>query len=666
MELVLIYHKMPSAVCKWLNKRQNSVLLETTGCDSVNFKSRCFWEPVRILTLHRLEALPEFFTQIEHYLGQGFYLAGYFSYECGYYFEAGAPVVPGEAPLAWLGVYREPLVFDHLTGEFASSPDPQMTRDEAVARGNYRLRPEGFNLTLAEYCRQIEMIREYIAAGDVYQINFTGRYRFAFSGDAHSLYQELKAKQPVAYSSFINDGYRQILSFSPELFFKTQAAQILAKPMKGTAPRGHTTAEDQKWAAWLKQDEKNRAENLMIVDLLRNDLGRIAAVGSVRVPELFAVERYQTLHQMTSTVTGILKPGISYYELFRSLFPCGSVTGAPKVRAMQLIHQLEKVPRGVYTGAIGYFGPDRTSMFNVAIRTVVIEQEKATMGIGGGVVFDSEPADEYRECQLKASFVIEPAEDFRLLEAVLWDNGYVRLSRHLQRLSDSAHYFDYSFDHRQLERQLQQNSHQLTVGLKYKVRLELDRSGELTITNQVLTVREEPRASLVIASVQTNSANRFLYHKTTNRQLYQDEYQKAVARGCTEVIFLNEKNEVTEGAISNIIIAKDGRWYTPPQECGLLNGVYRGYLLETASCLGEKVLHFHDLQNADRLYICNAIRGLRQAELMTSDKRKRGGLNENPAYFRLASWQVLGKSGTSIGTGRGFGGNLPSCGNPPD
>jgi para-aminobenzoate synthetase/4-amino-4-deoxychorismate lyase len=610
-------NQSPSGCYRLLQNSQNYVFLETSKYDRVNYRSRLFIEPVATLWAYTPEELPALFAKIEQVTGQGLYAAGYLHYECGEHFETGGSIVPGARPIAWFGVYREPLIYNHQTGSYGNSTSCIGERISCTGWGEYRLGSLKFQFEPAEYYQKIAQIKEYIAAGDVYQINFTGKYRFAFAGSPLAFYRQLRQKQPVAYSAVLNDGQRDILCLSPELFFRTENNRIMARPMKGTAPRGRNRTEDTKIADWLRQDEKNRAENLMIVDLLRNDLGRIAEIGSVKVPEIFTVETYRTLFQMTSTVVGELLPGLSYYDIFKALFPCGSITGAPKVRAMRLIKELENGMRGVYTGAIGYFGPDKESMFNVAIRTVVIEDGHGELGVGSGIVFDSDPEAEYAECLLKAEFLTEPALRFELLEAILWDRGYLLLDKHLERLQDSADYFEYPLDLDSLKVRLQQNECRLSKDKRYKVRLELNRQGIIRIENQELTDSGQAAVSLkaMISNCKTDSANRFLYHKTTHRHLYDSEYQNAIGQGFSEVIFTNEKDEVTEGAISNILIEKDGCWYTPPQNCGLLNGVYRSYLLKQRPEIKEKIVARKDLETADAIYICNSIRGLRKVSL---------------------------------------------------
>ncbi|MFZ0735433.1 MAG: chorismate-binding protein, partial [Candidatus Sulfotelmatobacter sp.] len=406
---------------------------------------------------------------------------------------------------------------------------------------------------------------------------------------------------------------------------------------KGTASRGRTTREDLAQAEWLRNDPKNRSENVMIVDLLRNDLGRLSNFGTVRTQNLFAVERYPTLWQMTSTVTGDLRPEVGYQQIFRALFPCGSITGAPKVRAMQLLAQIERQPRGVYTGAIGFFSREKT-VFNVAIRTLQLDGEHGTMGIGGGIVIDSVPAEEYRECLLKAEFLTRPTEPFSLIESLLWQGEYPLLELHLDRLEDSASYFAFPCDRAEVKAALlahaakfaqmpgapsfpqllaeRVGTHEAqSPGPSIKVRLLLDHQGNLEIEDELLIESSnKAKAKLPhvrIASQRTDPQDPMLFHKTTHRPLYAEALKSATQAGFDEVLFLNLRGEVTEGAISNIFIEKEGQWFTPPIECGLLAGVQRRHILETQPNVEEKVLYLRDLRQADAIYLSNAVRGLR-------------------------------------------------------
>jgi para-aminobenzoate synthetase/4-amino-4-deoxychorismate lyase len=610
------FRDLPYRSFEWLTAEPGLAFFETLRFDEANYRSYLFRKPGEELRADSLAELPAFFTAIEDRLARGFYLAGYFSYECGFHFEPTTAVSKKmPKPLAWFGVYDKPAIFNHLSGgwegtlpdflEKAISKDIDFTIDELeVAPAE------------AEYKAKISQIKDYIVKGDVYQVNYTGKCRFRFMGPAAGLYGFLRENQKPSYAAYISNEEATFLSFSPELFFRRDGDKISVRPMKGTARRGRTLAEDEAVAVWLQQDEKNRAENLMIVDLLRNDLGRVAVIGSVEVPQLFSIEKYQTLFQMTSTVTATLRPETDYYRLFRSIFPCGSVTGAPKIRAMQIIDELEPGPRGVYTGAVGFFTPEREARFNVAIRTVVLRDGRGEMGVGSGVVFDSEPAAEYEECKLKADFLTKKQPVFQLIETLLWQGEYPLLQRHLDRLRQSAAYFDYPFDMEEIKRRLLDFGEKAPKNKRHRVRLLFDRNGEVQLEATILPEYTEIEiAAIAMAETRTHSSDVFLYHKTTHRPLYDQALQQAAKDGLADLVFQNENGQVTEGAISNIFIELDGEWLTPPIECGLLNGVYRSHLLESRPEIVERAFTTDELRRADAIHLCNAVRGLRKVFL---------------------------------------------------
>ncbi|MBV9691975.1 MAG: aminodeoxychorismate synthase component I [Ktedonobacteraceae bacterium] len=624
----MLFKNFPEQYYHLLQSKENAVLLESTKYDQDNGYSFLFVDPIHILQIHRVSEVASLLAAIPDYLQQGYYLAGYFAYECGYHIEKLGlrEYCSQKQPLAWFGVYRQPLMYDHVSGKLQVVPGlesaaslPHTAPDEIT----HSLSDIHFDLDEAEYRENVQRIKEYIRAGDVYQINFTGRYHFTFDGSPLSLYKTLKSRQRVCYSAYLRSAGQEILCFSPELFFSLKGRSIITRPMKGTAPRGRTHREDQHLEQWLFNDSKNRAENVMIVDLLRNDLGRICQVGSVTVPQLFSVEKYNTLFQMTSTVEGTLKEGVDYYQVFRSLFPCGSVTGAPKIRAMEIIQALERSPRGVYTGCIGYFAPtlhhsSRVSraMFNVAIRTVVLENGRGEMGVGSGITYGSAASDEYAECMVKAHFLTSTASEFAILEGILWKDGYQRLDKHLRRLADSANYFGYAYSQASIEDVLSQVSADLVAGCSYKVRLKLRQTGQ--VHGEAIQLQQASTAEQIIAlsAAQTDSQNSMYYHKTTQRALYDRATRFAQQNGYADMLFLNEKGEVTEGATNNIFIERNGYLLTPAVDCGLLNGIYRQYILEENPRAREAVLHLHDLLEAEKIYICNAIRGLRQVKLI--------------------------------------------------
>ncbi|MDP5016693.1 MAG: chorismate-binding protein, partial [Dolichospermum sp.] len=381
-------------------------------------------------------------------------------------------------------------------------------------------------------------------------------------GNAWELFLKLVQAQKADYGAYVDIDNFAICSASPELFFRLDDNQLTSLPMKGTAARGLTLVTDNDIANQLHLSEKNRAENVMIVDMIRNDMGRVANINTVKVPSLFNVEKYPTVWQMTSTVTATTTASIS--EIMGALFPCASITGAPKTRTMQIIRELENTPRRIYTGCIGFISPQRQAQFNVAIRTVLIDQEnnQAEYGVGGGIVWDSVSSDEYQECQIKAQVLTLNQPDFSLLETILWqpDDGYFILDYHLQRLQDSAIYFDFHIDINSIIAQL----HQLTesfLNQDYKIRLLLDSDGEIVCQTIALSaVNNQKMIKLGLCSTPVDSSNIFLYHKTTNRQVY--EIAKAAFPDCDDVLLWNERGEITETCIGNIVVDLNGELFT--------------------------------------------------------------------------------------------------------
>jgi para-aminobenzoate synthetase/4-amino-4-deoxychorismate lyase len=615
---------IPNLLGEWAQiaaARAGSVLLRTARPDrdrpdADNRRSYFFTDALQILSTDQMNEIPGIFASVEKALRAGHYVAGFVSYEAGYHFEsaalrsAGAPEGCG-VPLVWFGIYREPLIRDECGGGgFAASG-----RGEDATEGG----EISVSLSRAEYGERIQQIREYIEAGDLYQANFTVMVRQPCHQDAGALFEKMMQSQPVPYGALIHTGETHILSASPELFFRKQGSRIVVRPMKGTARRGRDREEDGQRAAWLAADEKNRAENVMIVDLLRNDLGRICRAGSIEVTDLFAVERYPDLLQMTSTVQGELKAGTNYYEIFRSLFPCGSITGAPKVRTMQVIRALEGEARGVACGAIGFIAPSGDAVFSVAIRSLTLGEGEWRMRVGSGVTYDSDAETEYAECLLKAQFLTRIPLRFELVETMAWAEDFFLLDLHLERMKASADYFEFRFEELSLREQLNNFAEGLERGLRHRVRLLLARSGVASISSEPLAVIRKP-ASILVSAERTDSSEALLRHKTTWRPMYDRVLADARARGFDDALFLNERGEATECAIHNVMIAKGGKLVTPPIECGLLPGVYRRYMLAAHPEVQEAVVTLDDLVSADRIFIFNSVRGLRPARILKRDK----------------------------------------------
>jgi para-aminobenzoate synthetase/4-amino-4-deoxychorismate lyase len=617
--LPIRFAHLPESCYPTLARSPHSILLQSSRCDAENYRSYLFVEPSEVITAESPEESEKLFARIKDALVRGNFVAGFFSYECGSYEcgerAAAASTNPHGMPLAWFGVYPRAGIFNHRSGSFEGEP-PKLPQRSQCDNLQYAISNARLEIGEDVYSSKVDAIHEYIRSGETYQVNLTDRFTFDFSGSPMGLFVAINASQPVPYSAFINLGERQILSFSPELFFRSSGRRIVTRPMKGTARRGRTLEEDAAIAEWLRTDAKNRSENVMIVDLLRNDIGRICEFGSVRVEELFAVETYDTLFQMVSTVSGELRPEASLSDIFQSIFPCGSVTGAPKIRTMEIIRRLEQRRRGVYTGAIGFFAPGGEAVFNVAIRTVLLSEGRGEMGVGSGITIDSVAQEEYRECCLKADFLTSPTPAFLLIETLLWDGRkYPLLELHLQRLEGSARYFGFAFDPEEARTLLAENASRIPAGVSKKVRLTLNRQGAIEAENTELG-RMAERGRVAISPVRTSSRNRFLYHKTTQRQHYAALFDKAQQEGYDDILFFNERGELTEGAISNVFVEIDGKLLTPPVSCGLLPGVYRQHLLATDARTAEQVLTLQELLSAESIYLCNAVRGIRKVSIV--------------------------------------------------
>jgi len=483
---------------------------------------------------------------------------------------------PTDFPLAWAAVFEHSLEPAQERSVVTSNAwTPRVSREE--------------------YEAAVARIHDLIAAGDTYQVNYSFPLTSCFSGDPYAWYRSLCMAQGAPYSVYLDLGRFKVLSLSPELFFERRGNHVVTRPMKGTIARGRWLQEDLAFAGTLQQSQKDRAENVMIVDLLRNDLGKVSVPGSVRVSSLFDVERFETVWQMTSTVESTLRDGTSLVDLMTALFPCGSVTGAPKIRTMEIIRKLERFPRGAYTGAIGFLRPGGDSVFNVAIRTVVVDTETnvATFGVGGGVVIDSTAEREYEECLVKSRFLHTQPVEFQLFESILLEDGeYFLFERHVQRLRDSAEYFGFTFREARISADLERNAAGKRSG-SWKVRLILWRDGGIETNGSAIQPIETRRVTLATEAV--DSSDRFLFHKTTRRAQVED------------TIFWNERGEVTESNIANVVVPIDRELYTPPVESGLLAGTFRNQLLAEGK-IKERVITVEELQEVKDFFLINSVR----------------------------------------------------------
>ncbi|MFP3944232.1 MAG: aminodeoxychorismate synthase component I [Alphaproteobacteria bacterium] len=573
---------------------------------------RVFERPVGSICCREAAGAGAALARLEEALNSGLHAAGFMAYELGYALEPRlSPLMPDTlpVPLLWFGLFEAPEV---LEGEALTAFLHGRTK------AGHRLSGTRTLWDRQAYAARFGRVQNYIEAGDVYQVNLTFPLDFVLEGDPLSLWAALRARQPVAHGGFIRTERFSLLSLSPELFVERRRDMLTSRPMKGTAAR-EPGAGDREAAERLSTDEKSRAENLMIVDLIRNDLARVTRPGSVQVPELFRVEAYPRFFGMTSTVTGRLRGEVHFAEIVKALFPCGSVTGAPKIRAQEVIRELESAPRGAYTGSLGYIAPDGEFSFNVAIRTAHIDEGGAgVMGIGSGIVRDSQCEAEYDECLLKASFLTQEAEPFRLIETLLWtpDEGFRFLAEHLERLGASAAHFGFAHDEEEVRRALAD----CAAGLKpvrHIVRLLSDEHGEIRVSAAPLgpSVSEW---TWTLSPERVQSCDPFLRHKTTRRALYDGEHARLRAEtGCDEVIFLNERGELAEGSRTTIFLRRDGELFTPRLTCGALDGVLRRVLMRDPGVgVREKVLYPEDLERADEVLLGNSVRGLIPARPM--------------------------------------------------
>jgi len=554
----------------WLN------VYDANGCAYI------FSHPKRVLIFEEGDP-KKFFLEIEKFLKKGFYVAGFFTYEFGYYLEERLkPYCKRRLegfPLAYFGVFEAPKPF----------------KIEKIQQANtVHFFDIALNLSFEDYQRIVSRIKSYISSGDTYQVNYTLKYHFQFKGHPRDFFFRLLRKQKVRYACMLSTAGFSILSFSPELFLEKRGTILRSSPMKGTACRGQFLEEDEKIAQRLSEDPKNRAENIMITDLVRNDFGKICEPGSVWVPELFKVERYRTVHQMISTVEGRLRKGTSFYEIMKALFPSGSVTGAPKIRTMEIIAELEVEPRGVYTGALGFITPIGDFLFNVAIRTLILKKDgRGEFGIGSGIVWDSSPEEEYKECLLKARFLIEDIPEFKLVETLRFDpeHGFVRLDKHLARLKRSTIYFTLPYPEKKIKKELEKVKKNLFE--RARVRILLSEWGDVFV--KVDALEDFPRPVKVGLKKRNFFPEPvFLFHKTTYRPWYEKARKQAEELGLSEIIFFDEKNRLIEGTITNIFVEINNKLYTPPTSLGLLPGILRESLLETGIC-EEKEIYLSDL-----------------------------------------------------------------------
>ena len=553
-----------------------------------------FRDPTEVLVATCIE---EVLPQLEQAAASGSYAVGYVAYEAAGAFDPALITHTAEdLPYLYFALFDAPILHEVLPPSDYSWQISSLKAQEDES----------------DFIAHIAAIKEQIAQGATYQVNYTYPLKGEFEGDAYALFTSLMEAQEAPHAAYIQTEAWSILSASLELFFTLEDEQLTSRPMKGTAARGMYEKLDLEQAAVLSSSEKNRAENIMIVDMIRNDMGRIAQPGTVQTTQTYALERYKTLWQMTSTIQSQVSCGV--VDVFRALFPCASITGAPKVKTMEIINRLERQPRSVYTGSVGYMTPQGDAAFNVAIRTAIIQQanRSITYGVGSGIVWDSDPILEYAETQIKASLLTTPEPPFSLLESLLWtpQDRCALQEMHMARMARSAAYFDINFD----QAQAQAFIDQVTGEGPLKVRLLLHQTGQLDLESAPLRpLSDAAGLRIKLASEPVNRADRFLYHKTTHRHVYAAAEAERI--DCDEVILWNARGEITEGTIFNVVIEHEGRWITPPVSCGLLGGVAREKAIQEGR-VEEAVIPRELFLQAERIKLINSVRGWCDAVLI--------------------------------------------------
>ena len=548
-----------------------------------------FTQPIKELKTRNVAEVTALLAQVESYQEQGYYVVGYVSYEAAPAFEEKFAV--HKTPL--LGEY---LLYFTVHNSVETSPIP-LTYDEVDLPSDWQE-----VTSAANYEKAIAQIHHHLRQGDTYQVNYTVQLKQDLSANPFAIYNRMVVEQEAGYNAYVEHDDMAVISMSPELFFEQNDRELTTRPMKGTTQRGMTDQEDLEQASWLEQDPKNRSENMMIVDLLRNDMNRISDVGSEHVERLCQVEQYSTVWQMTSTIKSQLREDVDLVEIFRSLFPCGSITGAPKIATMEIIKDLEPQPRGVYCGTIGLLLPNGRRIFNVAIRTIQMHQGNAIYGVGGGITWDSTWESEYREVHQKAAVLYRKQARFHLITTgKISQKQLLFEEQHIERLRKASRYFAYPFDAEYLKQKIEEECRACDINQDYRLRISLSKSGKIEVNRQILTPLSPSFCQTQLCLQEANLQQAFTYFKTTYRPHLNLDKQ--------EIIYHNARGELLESSIGNLVLKIDGKLYTPPIRLGILPGIYRQHLLETGE-VEEKVLTLVDLAQAESVYGCNAVRGL--------------------------------------------------------
>lgn len=548
-----------------------------------------FTDAIKELKTKDIKEVKHLLAEVEAYQNKDYYAVGYVSYEAAPAFETKFEVIDGT-------LMSEYLLYFTIHETVQTEPIPLTYKPIDLPKSWQEL------TSAEEYKSAIEQIHHHIRQGDTYQVNYTVQLQQNLTADPFAIYNRLVVEQNAHYNAFIQHDDVSIISISPELFFKKDGDRLTTRPMKGTTNRGLTTETDLKQAQWLAQDQKNRSENMMIVDLLRNDMNRISKIGSENIKRLCQVEQYSTVWQMTSTIETQLLPNSSLSDVFQALFPCGSITGAPKIATMEIIKKVEKQPRGVYCGAIGILVPQGPSIFNVAIRTLQMEGTKAVYGVGGGITWDSKWEAEYKETKQKSAVLYRQNPRFDLISTSRVHQGKLLFfEEHMKRLQESGRYFDYPFNKEEVKKQVEDLCQSLDFDTDYRLKMSLAKDGELTFEHNQLTGLADDfcQARLVEQTYPLDSP--YTYFKTS--------YRPHISLGPHEQIYYNQKKELLETSIGNLVLKIEDQLYTPPIRLGLLNGIYRQNLIANNQ-VTERVLTLDNLKQAQAIYGCNAVRGL--------------------------------------------------------
>lgn len=553
-----------------------------------------FTKPIKELKTRNLAQVKDLLAQVEDYQQQGYYVVGYVSYEAAPAFEEKLAVHP--APL--MGEY---LLYFTVHDSVEKSIMP-LTYDEIDMPSNWKE-----ETSKEEYEKAIAQIHHHLRQGDTYQVNYTVQLKQAVTANPFAIYNRMVVEQEAGYNAYVEHDEMAVISMSPELFFEQKGCDLTTRPMKGTTKRGLTNQEDLDQAAWLEQDPKNRSENMMIVDLLRNDMNRLSEVGSEHVERLCQVEQYSTVWQMTSTIKSQVRPDVDLVEVFRSLFPCGSITGAPKIATMEIIKNLEPQARGVYCGTIGILLPNGRRIFNVAIRTIQLHKGQAIYGVGGGITWDSTWESEYREVHQKAAVLYRKQVPFQLITTGKISQKHLLFKEeHIDRLRNAGRYFAYPFNPENLLQRIDAECQACHVEKDYRLRISISKSGDIDLCCQELTPFRPAFCQAQLCLQERSLQTPFTYFKTT--------YRPYLTVAKQEKIYHNETGELLETSIGNLVLQIAGKLYTPPINLGILPGIYRQHLLEKGK-VEEKVLTLEELAQAEAIYGCNAVRGLYKLSL---------------------------------------------------